>query len=57
MKQIEGLPLGSGNYNNPNAAKGGAGFIVTDLTDTAGNTGPDFKIGGEPILLETHVWE
>jgi iron complex outermembrane receptor protein len=44
LKQIEGLPAGRGQYPNPNAAAGHAQFIVTDLTDTAGTTGPDFKI-------------
>jgi iron complex outermembrane recepter protein len=44
LKQIEGLPLGSGNYHNPNAAFSHAQFIVIDLTDTAATTGPDFKI-------------
>ena len=55
LKQIEGLPVGSGNYHNPNAAFSHAQFIVTDLTDTAGTTGPDLKIVAS-LFYSKHVF-
>jgi iron complex outermembrane receptor protein len=59
LKQIEGLPVGSGNYHNPNAAFGHAQFIVTDLTGTSGSapagTGPDFKLVAS-IFYSKHVF-
>jgi iron complex outermembrane receptor protein len=55
LLQVEGLPVGSGNFNNPHATRDGAQFIVTRLNDTAGRTGPDLKIVAS-IFYSKHVF-
>jgi iron complex outermembrane receptor protein len=59
LLQIEGLPVGHGNYHNPNAQFGHAQFIVTDLLGTSGSppagTGPEFKLVAS-IFYSKHVF-